>query len=138
MPRIILEFFCRGNAIFECDAEQKYQINSQLCGGSAHNAISFLYGIPSACETTELARLAPSDAVSCEGKATMEIVLHVCPDDAELVAGNFKMAVCPAPGAIYRLSARIQSHSGRNLHCLFYTQPGGRVSWPDVICETGE
>src|SRR5450432_942392 len=88
MPRIILEFFCRGNAIFDCGVEQKYQINSQLCCRADHNVFSFLYCGPPVTQTAELEGIIPSDVERRNGKTTMEIILYVLPDGGKLGAGN--------------------------------------------------
>src|SRR5450755_3647903 len=89
IPRIILEFFCRGNAIFECGVEQKYQINCQLCGRTAYYVVSFLYSCTPIAETTKLEGFSKSDVAGSYWETTLEVVLHVWTDGVELGSGIF-------------------------------------------------
>ena len=88
MPRIILEFFCRGNSIFDCGVEQKYQNNSQLRCRPGYNVLPFLHSEPATAQTTELERFNSSDVYGRYRKTAVEIILHVSTHGGKLVAGN--------------------------------------------------
>ena len=77
MPSIILEFFCSGNAIFDCGAKQKYQINSQLCGGTDHYVVSFLHRRQPVTKTAKLEGFHSPDIEGRYGETTVEIICHV-------------------------------------------------------------
>jgi hypothetical protein len=94
MPNIILWFFCRGNAIFDCGLQQKYQINNQLCCRPPDNVVPFLFSCATTGETTALAGFLASDGSGCPGRKPVEIIHYVWIDDCELVIRIIQMADC--------------------------------------------
>src|SRR5450432_4448185 len=94
MPNIILWFFCRGNAIFDCGLQQKYQINNQLCCRPPDNVLPFLFGCETTGEATALEGFPASDASGCPGRASVETLHYVWIDDCELGIGIIQMADC--------------------------------------------
>jgi hypothetical protein len=100
MPNIILWFFCRGNAIFDCGLEQKYQINNQLCSRPPDNVVPFLFGCATTGEATALAGFRASDASGCPGRTPVEIIQYVWIDDRELGIRIIQVANCFKAGSI--------------------------------------
>src|SRR5665213_4614394 len=89
---MILEFFCKRNAIFECGAEQKYQINPQLCGWTGAYPVSILYRIQTTAPTARMEKFSSSDRRSAYGETMLEIVRHVCTDVGKLGSGSGQVA----------------------------------------------
>ncbi len=114
IPSMILEFFCKPCVIFDCDAEQKYQINTQLCGRARASCTSFLYGFALTAGPTGLERFASADKRSIYRKAAMEGIRHVCAPLKPSWPGH----VLPHSHA-----NRVGEYLGR----MLYVNPGGKI-----------